>query len=196
VQPVAVTALRAGDLIVFQVDSEIVCHRVARVSADAVWTRAEIASSVEQRVAPDQVLGRVVAITPRGHWIAIKHLLHNTLAPFLLRRLAQLQGLAAYRAVMRPLLAPGLSYHLGLARGAVRYEWLELGSGADVPALPRESRPHVLVGRRRETTVAWSVLEFRNSTWRCESLYVRLRYRGLGVEREMRRLTGRLLEAR
>jgi hypothetical protein len=196
VQPAAVVTLRAGELIVFQVGSDIVCHRVTRASDDAVWTRAETAGSLEHRVAPAQVLGRVVAIRPRGCWIGIKTLLHNSLTPVVHRWLGRLQAVPVYRAVMRRLVAPGLSYHLGLARGAVRYEWLELGTGAELPVLSRESRPHVLLGRRRQSAVGWSVLVFRDSAWRCESLYVRLRYRGLGIERELSRLTRLVLETR
>jgi len=54
----------------------------------------------------------------------------------------------------------------------------------------------VLVGKWRTTAAGWSVLVFRDSAWRCESVYVRLRYRGLGLESELSRLTDLLLEAR
>jgi len=161
-----------------------------------VWTRAETAGAMDQRIAPDQVLGRVVRIRKRGLREAASIILRGALNPQLHRWARRLQGLAAYRALVRPLVVPGLSYHLGLARGALRYEWLDLGTAGRAPILPRTSRPHVLVAKRRRMAAGWSVLAFRDSAWRCESLYVRLRYRGLGVESELHRLSRLLLEAR
>ena len=60
----------------------------------------------------------------------------------------------------------------------------------------RTSLPHLLVARRGKADVAWSVLVFRDSAWRCEKLYVRLRYRGLGLESDLGRLTRLVLRAR
>jgi hypothetical protein len=196
VQPDAIAALRPGDLIAYQVGRDLVCHRVVRSSGDAVWTRAETAGAADNRITPDQVLGRVVEVRKRGLWVGAKVVLRGALSPPLHRWLRRLQGLDAYRALVRPLVAPRLSYHLGLARGALRYEWLELAERDGVPVLPRATRPHVLVGKWRTAAAGWSVLVFRDSAWRCESTYVRFRYRGLGLESELSRLTDLLLEAR
>jgi Peptidase S24-like len=196
VQSEAIAALRPGDLIVYQVGGDLVCHRVVRSSADTVWTRAETADSADDRIAWDQVLGQVVEVRERGLWVGVKVLLRGALSPPVHRWLRRLQGLDAYRALLGPLVAPRLSYHLGLARGALRYEWRELAKHDGVPVLPPAARPHVLVGKWRETAVGWSVLVFRDSAWRCERVYVRLRYRGLGLESELSRLTDLLLEAR
>jgi hypothetical protein len=161
-----------------------------------VWARAETASAPGEPIAAHRVLGRVTEIRKRGARVGATVFVRETLGPRLLRGLQRLQELAAYRTLVRPLVARGLSYHLGLARGAVRYEWVALAGRSGVPALPSAARPHLLVGTRRRTTVGWSVLAFRDSAWRCEELYVRLRYRGLGVESELGRLTRLLLEAR
>jgi hypothetical protein len=196
VQLSPIAHLRPGDLIVFQAGRELVCHRAVKLSADAVWARAEATSDPGEEVAAHRVLGRVAEIRTRSAWVGAKVILREALGPWLLLGLQRLQEFAAYRALVRPLVVRDLSFHVGLARGAVRYEWIELAGRNGIPALPPTGRPHVLVGKRRRTTVGWSVLAFRDSAWCCEELYVRLRYRGLGVESELDRLTRLLIEAR
>ena len=196
VASVPVEALRPGDLILFQGVRELVCHRLVAVSGGALLTRGDAGSSADERIAPHQVLGKVVDIRKRTLLVRVKFTLQGALLPLLLRWLQRLQRLDAYRVLLRPLVAPGLSYHLGLARGALRYDWLELQKGNGFPVLPRSARPHLLVARRGETDVGWSVLVLRDSAWRCEKLYVRLRYRGLGLESDLGRLTRLVLRAR
>jgi hypothetical protein len=196
VEPAPIADLRPGDLIVFQAGGELVCHRAVRIAADAVWARAEAARDCGEEVAAHRVLGRVAAIRKRRAWVGTRVVLREALRPRLLRGLQRLQALAAYRVLVRPFVAPDLAYRLGLARGAVRYEWVELDGRGGVTPLTPAARPHVLLGTRGRTAVGWSVLAFRDSSWRCEELYVRLRYRGLGVESELGRLTRLLLEAR
>ena len=196
VEPVPIDALRAGDLILFQGWRALVCHRLVEASGDALLTRGDARLSAGERIAPHQVLGKVMEIRKRTLWVGFKVTLQGALLPPLLRWLRRLQQLETYRTIMRPLVAPGLSYHLGLAQGALRYYWLELQKDNGLPVLPRSARPHLLVARRGATDVGWSVLVFRDSAWRCETLYVRLRYRGLGVESDLGRLTRLLLRAR
>ena len=195
VEPVPIEALQPGDLILFQGGRELVCHRLVGVSGGALLTRGDAGSSAGERIAPHQVLGKVVEIRQRTLWVGFKFTLQGALLPSLLRWLRRLQRLAPYRILLRPLVAPGLSYHVGLARGAVRYEWLELPKDNGAPLLPHSARPHLLVVRRGRADVGWSVLVFRDSAWRCETLYVRLRYRGLGLESDLGRLTRLLLRA-
>ena len=196
VEPVPIEALRPGDLILFQGGRELVCHRLVEVSGGALLTRGDAGLSAGERIAPHQVLGKVVEIRQRTLWVGVKFTLQSALLPLLLHCLRRLQRLEAYRSLLRPLVAPGLSYHLRLAQGALRYDWLELPKDDGLPVLPRSARPHLLVARRGETDVGWSVLVFRDSAWRCETLYVRLRYRGLGLESDLGRLTRLVLRAR
>jgi signal peptidase I len=195
VEPVPIEALQPGDLILFQGGRELVCHRLVAVFEGALLTRGDAGSSAGERIAPHHVLGKVVKIRKRTLWLGFKVALQSALLPPLLRWLRRLQRLKAYRILLRPLVAPALSYHVGLARGAVRYDWLELPKDNRFPALPRSARPHLLVARRGEKDAGWSVLVFRDSAWRCETLYVRLRYRGLGLESDLGRLTRLLLRA-
>ena len=196
VEPAPIEALQPGDLILFQGGRELVCHRLVAVSPGALLTRGDAGSSAGERIAPHHVLGKVVKIRKRTLWLGFKVALQSALLPPLLRWLRRLQRLETYRILLRPLIARGLSYHLGLAHGALRYEWLELPKDNGFPVLPRSARPHLLVARRGETDVGWSVLVFRDSAWRCEKLYVRLRYRGLGLEWDLGRLTRLLLRVR
>ena len=195
VEPVLIEALQPGDLILFQGGRDFVCHRLVGVSGGALLTRGDAGSSAGERIAPHHVLGKVVEIRQRPFWVGIKATLQSALLPPLLRGLRRLQRLEAYRILLRPLVAPVVSHHLGLARGAVRYDWLELGKDDRFPVLLHSARPHLLVARRGPAEVGWSVLVFRDSAWRCEKLYVRLRYRGLGLESDLGRLTRLLLRA-
>ena len=195
VEPVPIEALQPADLILFQGGMELVCHRLVAVSGGALLTRGDAGLSDGERIAPHQVLGKVVEIRQRTLWVGFKFTLQGALLPSLLRWLRRLQRLEMYRILLRPLVTPGLSYHVGLAQGAVRYEWLELLNDKKFPVLPRSARPHLLVARRGKTDVGWSVLVFRDSACRCEKLYVRLRYRGLGLESDLGRLTRLVLRA-
>lgn len=193
VEPAPIEALRPGDLILFQGGRELVCHRLVAVSGGALLTRGDAGSSGGERIAPHHVLGKVVEIRQRTLWLGFKLGLQGALLRSLLPWLRRLQRLGAYRILVRPLVAPGLSYHLGLAQGALRYDWQELPRDNGVPVLPRSARPHLLVVRHGRADAGWSVLVFRDSAWRCETNYVRLRYRGLGLESDLGRVTRLLL---
>jgi len=197
VAPAPIVALQPGDLILFHVGRELVCHRLVGMSEGALLARGDATSSESgELIAPHQLLGKVVEIRKRKLLAGVKATFESALLPRVLRWLRCLQGLKTYRVLLRPLVAPGLSYYLGLAQGALRYEWLQLQTDNAFPILPRSTRPHLLVGRWRGTDVGWSVLVFRDSAWRCEKLYMRLRYRGLGLEWDLGRLTRLLLQAR
>lgn len=193
VKPVPIEALQPGDLILFQGGMELVCHRLVEVSGGALLTRGDAGGSAGERINPHHVLGKVVEIRKRTLLLGLKVALQSALLPPLLRWLRRLQRLKVYRTLLWPLVAPGLSYRLGLAQGALRYDWQELPKDNRVPILPHSARPHLLVVRHGHADAGWSVLVFRNSAWRCEKLYVRLRYQGLGLESDLGRLTRLLL---
>ena len=187
--------LRPGDLVLFRAGTDLVCHRLVAQSDDgALLTRGDATSSGE-RVCADQVIGRVTEVRRRGAWTAVKSLVRAALLPALVRELECLQRWPVYRRLLRPLVARGLSYDLGLARGNFRYEWRALQRGGGFPALPASARPHLLVVRRGASDVGWSVLVSGDSGWRCEASYVRLRYRGLGIDADLERLIRDLLWA-
>jgi signal peptidase I len=65
VAPMAAGELPAvGEVVVTTRDGTLVAHRVAAVSSRAVITRGDALARPDSPIAPDQVLGRVIAIRP------------------------------------------------------------------------------------------------------------------------------------
>lgn len=195
VEPASIDTLRAGDLILFRWRGQLVCHRLMDVSGDAVVTRGDAASGGGERTDRDQVLGKVVKIRKRAVRVALCETLGPKVVPVLLRWLPRLQGLRAYRLAVRPLVARRVSYHLGVARSARWYDWQECRIDERPPVLPRTERPHLVIAKAKTRVLCWCKLTLRDSAWHCENLYVRLRYRGLGLESDLDRLARCLTEA-
>ena len=197
VEPVPTEALLTGDLILFRHQGQLICHRLVEISGHppTCLTRGEATHSCGERIGRDQVLGKVVSIRKRALWVGWKETAKRVLTPPLLRWVPRLQRLRAYRLFVRPLVAPALSYHLGLAQGTRWYEWQELGKENGFPVLPPSARPHLLIAKRGKDVVGSGVLIFKNSGWQCEDLSVRLRYRGLGVESDLGCLSRLLVKA-
>lgn len=197
-EPTPIEALRTGDLILFKHQGQLICHRLVEVSegAGALLTRGDAATSAGEHVGPDQVVGKVVNIRRRTVWATLKATLQHVLIPPLLAWLRHLQRLKAYRILMRPLVTPTLAYYIGLAQGSRWYDWQELRKESDFPDLPRSARPHVLIAKRGKDVVGWSLLTCRNSDWQYEDLYVRMRYRGLGLESDLARVARLLVSVR
>ena len=194
VRPVPLEQIRVGDLILFTHQGQLICHRLVEMSAGALLTRGDTASSAGQRIGRDQVLGKVVKIRKRTVWVGLRETLRRALLPSLLRWLPRLQRVRAYRSLMRPIVTPALSYHLGLATGSRWYEWQELPKDNRFPVLPHSGRPHLLLAKRGQNVVGGGRLIFKHSEWEYEDLYVRLRSRGLGLESDLRRLSRLLVK--
>jgi len=197
VQPVPIEALRTGDLILFEHEGQLVCHRLVGLSDDGstLLTRGDATSSPGERIGLDRVLAKVVAIRKRTVLAGLKEALQSALVPVCHRWLPRLQRLMLYRILLRPLVAPFVSYHLGLAEGSRWYRWHALESGNGFPQLSPLARPHLLLAKRGKDVVGWGVLSFDESAWQCEEVYIRLRYRGLGVESDVGRLARLILDA-
>lgn len=197
VEPVPIEALRTGDLILFRHQGLLICHRLVEVSehSGTLLARGDATSSAGQQIAPDQVVGKVVNIRKRTVWAVLKATLQQVLIPPLLRSLSRLQRLKTYRVLMRPILAPTLSYHLGLAQGGRWYDWQELRTDKVFPALPRSQHPHLLIAKRGNAIVGWSRLVVRNSEWQCEDFSIRMRYRGLDLESNLARVAHLIVKA-
>jgi signal peptidase I len=197
VQPASSEDIRVGDLILYAHRGQLICHRLVEVSGQpARWlTRGDAAGSAGERISPDRVLGKVVGIRKRTLWGGLKETLQSAFVPALLRWLPRLHQLRASRVLMRPLVVPFLSYHLGLAEGSRWYRWQALRREHDVPALPPSARPHLLLAKRGTRVVGWVFLVRRNAGWQCEDVYVRIRYRGLRLETDLARTAHRLVTA-
>lgn len=197
VQPVSSEDIRVGDLVLYAHRGQLICHRLVEVSGQpARWlTRGDAAGCAGERISPDRVLGKVVSIRKRPRWLGVKEALRPAFVPALLRWLPRLHQLRAYGVLMRPLVVPFLSYHLGLAEGSRWYRWQAIPSDAPVPALPPSERPHLLLAKRGTRVVGGVFLARRNAGWQCEDVYVRIRYRGLRLETDLARTAHRLVTA-
>ncbi len=189
VDPVSVEALRTGDVILFELKGQLICHRLVEMPEcpSALLTRGDAASSGGLWIGRDQVLGKVVSLRRRSLWVGIRETLHSALAPSLYRWLPDLQRLTPYRVLMRTILAPFLSYHLGVAQATRWYDWQELRKDSGLPVLPRSPRSHLLIAKRGKGVVGCAFLVCDPSGWQCENVSVRLRYRGLGIESALAR---------
>ena len=126
-----------------------------------------------------------MSIRKRTRWLGLKETLQRAFVPALLRWLPPLQQLRAYGVLVRPLVAPFVSYHLGFAEGKRWYRWQALRRKNGVTALPSSARPHRLLAKWGTRVVGWAFLVWRNGDWQCEDVYVRVRYRGLRLERDL-----------
>ncbi len=197
VQPVSSGDIRVGDLILYEHNGQLICHRLVEVSGQpARWlTRGDAAGCAGERISPDRVLGKVVGIRKRTLRVGLKETLQSAFVPALLRWLPRLHQLRAYPVLMRPLVVPFLSYHLGLAEGSRWYRWQALGKESGIPALPPSARPHLLLAKQGTRVAGWAFLVWTNPDWQCVDVYVRIRYRGLGLETDLARTAHRLVTA-
>ena len=211
VDPVPVETLQTGNLILFEHGGQLICHRLVQVftngtlttQADAVAPGTQrgyrqvyeaqgrgggyVATHCDEPITREQVLGRVRAIRRRTVWVGLKKTLQSALVPLLLRRLPLLQRVKVYRVLMRPIIAPFLSYHLGVAQGTRWHTWQRLDVNVGLPTLEPAPRPYLLLVKRGTDVVGGAFLVFKDSTWQCENVSVRMRYRGLGIESALAR---------
>ena len=197
VEPVLGHLLEKSDLVLFQEAGRLICHRVAEVGADddSLVVRGNAPTSPGQRIAREQVMGKVVRIRRRTLRAGFTEAL-RALAGSLGHHLLTLQRLRAYRLLMRPVIMRSLSYHLGVARGARWYEWHELTANGQLPRLPPSSRSHLLIAKRGRDVAGWSEMTLAETGWLRGEVRVRRRYRGVGLERDLGRLADRVVSAR
>lgn len=197
VQPVSPKELRPGDLILFEHQGRLICHRLVEIvgHSPTCLTQGEAASGGGERIDHDQVLGKVVAVRTWGLWLRLTDRLRRVCEPWLLRWLPTLQRLRAYRLVLRPFLVPFVTYELGLAQGSRWYCWQELRNLDSLPALPSGARSHLLLARAGKAVAGWMHLTRSGTRWHCEDLFVRIRYRGLGLESDLSYMAGLLFGA-
>lgn len=76
VEPVSCESVRRGDIILCQIETALIAHRVERVVLRngrplEFILRGDAALQCDQPVAPDQVLGRVVRVERDGHEVSL-----------------------------------------------------------------------------------------------------------------------------
>jgi signal peptidase I len=190
--------LQVGDLLVFHHQlpqgALLICHRlVALDDAGAVprlITKGECCDSCDAAIQPDQVLGRVVAVTPRWPWARTSGwasaqamrvgLAQERLTLLLAQWLHYLQGLRAYRWIMRSVLSHSFAFYHGVPEGSqwIRYQPISRGGDA---TLPTGHRDFHFLAKLGETCVGSIQCKAGAEGYRIDDLYVRIRFRGMGV---------------
>jgi GNAT superfamily N-acetyltransferase len=198
VEAVSAAALRRGDLLVFRHatgrSAALVCHRLVAVehtNGDRhLVTRGDATTGSGERIRADQVIGRVVDIR-RAEWRGWP------LAPALARRadrasawvrerlarwLERAQRARLYRRVMRMLVARRVAVAVGVRDRSQRLRYERLVEAKDGIGGHREFCLTAHLGR---AVVATLQATRNDDGCDIEQLYVRRRYRGLGIGRRL-----------
>src|SRR2546425_2265571 len=195
VTPATPTRLRVGDLVLFHDRGRLICHRLVAMndggSPLTPITKGDAVAAADPPLQPDQILGKVIDIRRSRFrllswsWLDPLPLRLDRCREWLIDRVAGalgvLQSLRGYRRIMRALLSRCFVYDLGLPAGRwYRYE--PIAKGRPLPPAPEGFQllaklVQIPVGSLRVVPTAGG--------YRLEALYVRVRYRGLGVASQL-----------
>ena len=194
VEPASPTSLRVGEVILFHQGSRLICHRVVAIDTAGpgtrIITKGDAATGCGEVSQPEQILGRVVAVTRRWPWArtsgwvgaqAIRtDLARERVIQLIAQRLQCLQGLRGYRRVMRRVLSHSFAFYHGVPEGRqwIRYQPISRGDDA---TLPTSHRDFHLLAKLGETCVGSLQGKAVPDGYRIDDLYVRVRCRGMGV---------------
>lgn len=201
-EPVSPMQLQIGDLLFFRVrfaqGARLVCHRlVAREETCGKLqfvTKGDAVTGCGETIQPEQVLGKVVAVRKRWSWARASHrvaalamrldLGREQLIQLIVQGLQYLQGLGGYRRIMRSVLSRSFAFYLGVPEGSrwIRYHPMSRDGNA---SLPTERRDFHLVAELGGTYVGSLTGKAGAEGYRIETLYVRIRYRGMGVASQL-----------
>jgi signal peptidase I len=194
VEPASPTSLLVGDAILFHQCGQLICHRVVAIDTTGpgtrIITKGDAATGCGETIQPEQVLGRVVAVTRRWPWARTSgwvgaqamriHLTRERLIHLIAQGLQYLQGLRAYRWIIRSVLSHSFAFYHGVPEGSqwIRYQPISRGGDA---TLPTGHRDFHLLAKLGETCVGSLQCKAGAEGYRIDDLYVRIRFRGMGV---------------
>jgi signal peptidase I len=194
VEPASPAQLQVGDLLLFHDRGRLICHRLVAMQETGarhrIITKGDAATGCGEVIQPDQVLGRVVAVTRRwpwslsSRWVGTLARLVDQATERLTLLLAQwlqsIQKLRGYRWLMRNLLASRVVVYLGVSEGTrwVSYQPISRGGDATLPAGHRDFH---LVAKLGEICVGSVRVVASGEGYQIEHLHIRIRYRCLGV---------------
>ena len=186
--------LRVGDLLLIDHCGRVICHRlVARQdtgSGPRLVTKGDGQGGRGDTIRAEHVLGRVVAVRRRWSWarrggwpgsLAMRlDRARAWLTDRIARNLGHLQSVRGYRIIMRILLLPGVGFYLGVSEGQRWFRYRRTG-GRDAPGAEVAHRACHLVAKRAGRWAGSVRVTPTGNGHRVDQLYVRLRYRGMGV---------------
>jgi ribosomal protein S18 acetylase RimI-like enzyme len=190
--------LRVGDVLLIHHRGRVICHRLIAIQetgADPrLVTKGDGQSGRGDMTRPDQVLGRVVAVRRRWPWarrirwagaLAMRlNRARERLTNRIVRMLEHLQGVRGYRAIMRSMLFPSFRFYFGVAEGQRWVLYRRIGDQAQIGHHPL----HLMAKVGGSWAGSVRVTPRGNRYW-IDDLYVRRRYRGMGVGSKLLALT-------
>jgi len=192
VEPASPAQLQVGDLLLFHHHGQLICHRLLSLEnvgpGARIVTKGDATTGPGEVLEPGQILGRVVAVRRRGFWGAGLAILtdcwHSRFAPPVVQALLRLQGIRLYRQIMRGLVWRGFEYSIGVPEGRRWYRYERLCRDRPAPKLNGQQGFHLLAKLGGSAVASLHVVR-RGEEYRLEALYVRIRYRGLGVASQL-----------
>ena len=192
VEPASPTSLQVGDVILFHQWDQLICHRVVALEKVGIGarivTKGDAATGAGEVLDLGQVLGRVVAVRRSGLGCAGLSMLtdrcRTRLSPLVAQALLRLQGLRPYRQIMRALVSRCFDYSIGVPEGRRWYRYDRLCRDRSAPGLSGHQGFRLLAKLGGSTVASLHVVPRGEDYW-LEALFVRLRYRGLGVASQL-----------
>jgi len=194
VEPASPASLQVGDVILFHQCGQLICHRVVAIqdsrAGPRLITKGDAETGCREVTQPDQVLGRVVAVTRRwpwshrGRWVSTLARWVDRgsewIAELIARGLQCLHGLRLYRLIMRSILSRSFAFYLGVPE---RSRWISYQPISHVGnvTLPTDRGDFHLFAKLCGTSVGSLQGKAGPEGYWIESLRVRIRYRGQGV---------------
>jgi len=199
VEPVSAPQLQVGELVLFHhrfpQGLRLLCHRLVAVDdagpVPRLITKGDAATGCGEVIQPDQVLGRVVAVTRgwpwwrSGRWVgALARRVDQAterLTLLLAQWLQSTQKLHGYRWLMRNLLSRCVVVYLGVSEGTRWISYQPISRGGGDPFGFTGRRDFHLLAKLGGTSVGSLQGKAVAEGYRIEHLHVRIRYRGMGV---------------
>jgi ribosomal protein S18 acetylase RimI-like enzyme len=192
-EPVPLSHLRVGDLLLISHRGRVICHRLTVLedtrTAPRLVAKGDAQGGRGEAIEAGDVLGRVVAVRRRWPWVRASgragalamrvDRARRRLSQRIARTLERLQGVRGYRCIIRALSLPSFDFYLGVSDGRRWFDYRRIGGGGPLGRLDRH-RLH-LVAKRAGAWVGGVRVTRTEDGHRIDDLYVRVRYRGMGV---------------
>jgi|SRR5437773_5147556 len=194
--------LQVGDLLLIHHRGRVICHRLISMQATGgeprLLTKGDGQNGCGDVTHADQVLGRIVAVSPRWPWARRIRWAGAPAMRFvharerLMLRIAQglqdLQGRRGYRWIIRTIFLPGFEFYFGVSEGQRWLQYHRIGNGKPPERLDDRRRFHFMA-KLAGMWVGSVRLTPSREGYRIDDLYVRIRYRGVGVGSKLLALT-------